>query len=906
MPRTLLLLLASLVLLCGCDRMGSVERIDPEDRLPLLLPRLPVGERPAAGAADGPRTTVLENGLTVLVQRDARFPLASLRLYVRAGSGWETPREAGLSHLLEHMVFKGTRRLGPGEAARAIEAAGGEFNAGTSFDYTVYYADMPAANWRLGLDVIQDMALHATVDAAELENERKVVVSELEMGEDDPGRRQFKALQEMVWPGTSYAWPIIGTRESLAGITRDDILDYVRRRYQPRNMLLLAVGDVREEAVLAEARRHFGALRNSGASQAADELPLPLFAGPAVRVEHGKWNKAYVTLAFPVPGLRREQAVGLDLLAQILGGDATSRLYRTWKYEKRLVDQISAECMTLERGGGFVIQATLDADKVAAFTAGLAADLAALDPAAFTAEELARAKLNIEEQLFRSKETLGGLANKLGWFAFFENGQVSEDNYLFALRGAGQAVLADVAREYLRPGRLAGIYLLPDGTKADAAGLAEAVERAWPARAEEAASSVSAAAGDGGAAGRTPAEVVPVHGVPVALLPDPTMPYTSIEISWPGGSSLDATVTDGLADFTAAYLSKGAGGMDYLTRQVFLSDRAASLGAASRRDAFTVSARFPTRFTADILPLVEATILAPDFPEAELGRVRQEQLAAIKRREDRPLGLAFRRLFPFLFSGPGYGSLILGDPASVEGLTPRQARGFWQRQRGLPLSIAVCGDFDRDAVLALARRLRGGTGQAADVTPAVPVWKEEREAVEHLPGRNQVHLLKVFPAPGLTDPDSPALAVLKEVLSGQSGLLFRELRDKQGLGYSVTAMLWQTPGAGFIAFYIGTEPDKAGQALAGFDAAIEGLRAAELSAEEVRRAVNILQGDYWRERQSISSRAGEAASLMTMGLPLDFARRQVEAAGAVTPGEIKALAARILRPEEARLLRVEP
>lgn len=898
MPRTLLLLLAALFLIAGCDRMGHIEKIEPKDRLPLLLPRPPVGERPAAEPAQGPGVTVLENGLTVVVQPDARFPLASLRLYVRAGSAWETPREAGLSHLLEHMVFKGTKRLGTGEAARTIEAAGGEFNAGTSFDYTVYYADMPSANWRLGLDVIQDMALNAVVDPAELESERKVVVSELEMGEDDPGRRQFKALQEMLWPGTSYGWPIIGTRESLAGISRADIKDYVRRRYQPRNMLLLAVGDVSEAEVLAEARKYFGTLRNSGSMEPARELSLPLFTGPSVRVEHGKWNKAYVTLAFPVPGLKREQAVGLDLLAQVLGGDATSRLYRTWKYEKRVVDQISAECMTLERGGAFLIQATMDADKVSAFTSGVAGDLAALKPEDFTAEELARAKLNMEEQLFRSKETLGGLANKLGWFAFFENGQVSEDNYLFALQNADTVMLRSVADAYLRPERLAGVYLLPEGAKADAAGLAEAVERSWPRGKDGDAAKAAGPRGE--------PEIVTVHGVPVALLPDATLPYTSIDISWPGGMALNTDGPQGLADFAATYLGKGAGGMDYLTRQVFLSDRASSVGAGARRDGFSISARFPTRFTADILPLIEATTLAPDFPESELTRVRQEQLAALKRREDRPLGLAFRRLFPFLFSGPGYGSLVLGTPESIEATTPAQARAFWQRQRGLPFVLSVCGDFDRDAVLALARRLRGGIGQPTPFAQPAPAWTEARSETLKLPGRNQVHLLKVFPAPGLTAPDSPALAVLKEVLSGQSGLLFRELRDRQGLGYSVTAMLWQTPQTGFIAFYIGTEPDKAEQALKGFDEAIASLQAAELPADEVRRAVNIISGDYWRERQSISSRSSEAASLMTMGLPLDFAEKQIEAAGKVTPADLKALAAKILKPGEARLLRVEP
>ena len=152
---------------------------------------------------------------------------------------------------------------------------------------------------------------------------------------------------------------------------------------------------------------------------------------------------------------------------------------------------------------------------------------------------------------------------------------------------------------------------------------------------------------------------------------------------------------------------------------------------------------------------------------------------------DRPLGLAFRRLFPFLFSGPGYGSLVLGTPESIETMTPAEARAFWQRQRGLPFVISACGDFDRDAVLTLAKRLRGAIGQPTAFAQPAPVWNDARSETLKLPGRNQVHLLKIFRAPALTAPDSPALAVLKEVLSGQSGLLFRELRDNRITSYNV-------------------------------------------------------------------------------------------------------------------------
>ena len=177
-----------------------------------------------ATAASAATVTKLKNGLTVLIQEDRRFPLVSTRLYVHAGSGYEDPKEAGISHVLEHMVFKGTENYPKGQIAATIEELGGYLNAATSFDYTVYISDLPADAWKTGLKVLRDQAFYPTIDAAELESEKEVVISELERGEDSPFGLLFKKLQQQTMKGTTYAWPIIGYRDTIKAITRDDII----------------------------------------------------------------------------------------------------------------------------------------------------------------------------------------------------------------------------------------------------------------------------------------------------------------------------------------------------------------------------------------------------------------------------------------------------------------------------------------------------------------------------------------------------------------------------------------------------------------------------------------------------------------------------------------------------------
>lgn len=245
-----------------------------------------------AVAGDGAQITRLKNGLTVYILPDTRFPLVSTRLYVHAGSAYEQPQEAGISHVLEHMVFKGTEKRPKGIVARHVEEAGGYLNAATSFDYTVYLTDMPAAHWKLGMDVVKDMAFAPTLDPAELESEKQVILAELQRGEDSPNQRVFKSLQASSLKGTPYEWPIIGYPETIKNLTVEGIRAYITKYYQPQSMLLVVVGNINPAEVLTEAEALFGGLQNTADVTPPSPINAELLgSGPVVSVQPGPWNK---------------------------------------------------------------------------------------------------------------------------------------------------------------------------------------------------------------------------------------------------------------------------------------------------------------------------------------------------------------------------------------------------------------------------------------------------------------------------------------------------------------------------------------------------------------------------------------------------------------------------------------
>jgi zinc protease len=851
-------------------------------------------------AAHAASVTRLANGLTVLIQQDDRFPLASLRLYVHAGSAYETPQQAGISHLLEHMVFKGTEKRPEGGVAGAIEQIGGNINAATSFDYTVYLTDVPSEHWRLGMDVLKDMTFGAKISPEALAPEKEVVLAELERGEDTPGSLLFKRLTAKVLARTPYERPIIGYRETVSAITSKDIHDYIDRLYQPQSMLLVVCGAVNEQEVLAEAEKLFGNLANTRTCVPPQPVTPPVSpAAPALTAEPGKWNKVYAGFALPIPNFHDARIPAVEVLAQMLGGDKTSLLYREFKYDKQLVDDISVSAYSFERTGLLLITAILDPQKTEEFTRELSAALARLSADSFTDNALARAKLNLEDELFRSKETLSGLASKLGHFYFFENGEQSELNYLQSLRQVEKTSVQDILDTFFTPERLNGVLLTPQNAGLNSDNLTELFRDGWPAK-----GSGHAAPAEKGDNGQQQEVIELGDGRTVVLIPDETLPYTAVDLVFRGGDALLDEDRQGLAALAARVLTKGTQQMDNAALEAFKADRAASLAASAGRSSFTISARYPERFSADITGLFRNVVTAPALAAEETAREKDNQIASIKAREDQPLGLAFRRLFPFLFHNSAYGYLHLGEEQRLAAYTAEDVAGFWKVQRTQPWVLAVCGQFDREEILGLARSLPAPSGPVA--VPAVPLWSAETQLDISLEDRNQAHMLMIFKTVPITHEDTPALELLQTVLAGQSGLLFTDLRDKQGLGYTVTAFPWQSEHAGLLAFYIGTDPEKLAQADAGFKKVIRDLQEAPLPEEAIRRGKNMLRGDYYRGRQSLGSRSNEAARLAGSGLPLDFEKGLIEKAEKVDATALQEVARRYLIPQDAYIIRVLP
>lgn len=858
----------------------------------LLLPQLAAAAPQAAPAnpsTSGNDTMLvrLKNGLTVYIIRDSRFPLVCTRLYVGTGSANETAEQAGISHVLEHMVFKGTEKRPKGQVARDVESLGGYLNAATSFDKTWYITDMPAKHWKTGMDVVKDMAFHPSLDPAELEAEKDVIVSELKGGDDTPTRRLFEDLQVAGLAHTVYGRPIIGFEKTIRAVTADDLRAYIRTWYQPQNMMLLVAGDIDPKAVLAHAEELFGDLKNDAILPEPAPVRLEGAAGgPRVEVTRGPWNKVYLGIALPAPALGDQRSIDLDVLAYALGGDGTSQFYRKYRYEKQLVDSISVGNMSLNRAGLFYMVAQLDADKVEPFWQEFTRDLAALDAGKITPDVIERARFNYEDGMDRASETLDGLTSWKATVQFELGGPQGEANVRHALAAVDSARLRQAQDLWLRPDQVRVRVLAPE--KAQLPDLDAILQRNWPAPAAERQKAAAAAEKVG------KREIVDLgQGRTVILQPDRTIPYVSLEILRPGGNALLKPADQGLAQLTAATLTDGCGTRDLDAMERFVAERAASLSASAGVQSFTVSLTGPARFNADYFALLGDLLHKPTFAEKDVRRQADTLKAALVRRQDNPMSFMGSKINGFLFpGGQPYGFDGLGTAENQDRFGPKDVQTFWKQQNAQPWILSVAGDFDREKVLAFARSLPVPTASAVDV--AQPSWGADKRLPLSLPGRQQAHLLLAFHAVPLDHPDAPALMLLESVLSGQSGLLFNKLRDEQGLGYTVTAFYRSLPKAGFMAFYIGTTPRNLDVARQGFSGIIKDIKTDLLPADLLAKGLNRMEGSYYRGRQSLGARADEAASECLLGQPQDFQKRLLEKAAKVTPEQLREVARKYL------------
>ena len=921
----LMMVLAAAVLGCGAkiDKLKEAIRSKTEESGVVLMDRF--RERSPQRVKEK-----LDNGLTVVVEENFAAPVAAIQVWVKTGSADESDREAGLAHVLEHMVFKGTGKRGVGVVAKEVESLGGDLNAFTSNDFTVFHITIASRYFGNAVEILSDLVRNATFDPVELEREKKVVLEEIRRGKDNPRSRIYEYFAATAYRTHPYRRPVIGFDTTVAGFSRDDVLAFYRKWYVPKNMFVVVTGKVVSDDVIAAVKKNFGDLKSAPLPAASPrerlEPPQTAFRPKVYREEV---SEGYMYLGFHIPSFGAEDMATLDVLSVILGGGESSRLTYRIRTERRLVNKIFAYANTPRDPGMFLIGFDLNEDKAGPALEAILRQLYLLKHEPVDPWELEKAKLTLGTDNIYARETVDGQARRLGFNVTMTGDPDYEERYLQRVKAVTVEDLERVAAKYFSGPNLSAAAIFPEKTskktkKIEAAGMIEIVAAAeqWdlayqpgsltepePITPPEVPDAAAALAFNSNPVALEPVRYQLPNGIRLIVRENHSVPLVSVRAAFRAGLRLETPDNNGIDNFIAETITEGTA--HYGARQIhaLIEARAGSIAGFAGRNSMGVTLEVPSAYYQDCLPVLTDILRYPTFPDDEVERRRGIIISTINSQMDQPSSLVMRLFRSELFQEHPFGMDVLGTVASVQGLSADDLRDYYQ-DFALPsnLVIAVVGDVKAEEVRAKIEALVADwvaepyepEPVAAEAPPAV--IREIAECRDF----SQSNLVIGFQGTTLSAEDRFAVEVMNSVLAGMSGRLFANLREKQSLCYSVQPFHEEGMDPGFLGVSIGTAPEKEKQSREGILAELNRLRTEPVTDEELRRAQEVLIGDFEIGLQRFGNQASHYALDELYGLGYKSSQHYVDDIQAVSKADIMRAAQKYIKPDAPVIAVIRP
>ncbi len=767
-------------------------RIDREIAFRLLLTAILVFILNSLSIADeAVYRKTLDNGLVILVKESPPRDLVSINIIIKAGpSSEEEYTASGISHLVEHLVFKGTVSRKVGVIEKEIRSYGGLINGAVAHDTTTYELTLPAKYFTQGVSVLKDMITNSVFDRVELEKEREVIIKEIKLNEDDPEKRLTAKLFQNAYTTHSYKYPPIGYEKTLRSLTRDDVVKYYNRRYVPNNMVITAVGGINAKDAALNIEKEFGRFREPYYRPVNRSAKEPPQTGKRVIEEEAPVALSYLALGFHSTGMLNKDLFALDVLSMILGRGNNSRLNVLLLKDKREVHSISAWNYTPADPGLFVITALLDRENIKAAKKDILDEIEKIKRGDLPDGELESAKRMVIGDHVLSRETIEDQAEDLGEGEAIAGNSDFYSRYVEGVNKVSKYDIRRVASLYLNEDNLTEISLVPKrGETLPSVSIPKTfVEEKLEKR-------------------------TLANGLTLLLRVNSKVPAVSITVAFSGGLITESKDNNGISSLAAKMLLDGTKTKKESEIISAIESRGGRISSFSGFNSFGLDLTALKDDTELALELIKDITANSVFAQDELAKEKILSAASIKDDDDDIFergALAVRRM---LFKDHPYGMRDTGEEESIRAINRDDLIRFYQ-SRCIPNNtvIAISGDIEPEKVFKKVEMLFKDA-QRRDL--AKPL-KKVPEAIS--PGnltikmdREQALLMLGFRTVAMDSPDRYPLNVLSGLLSGTSGRLFIALRGNSGLAYTMGSMQKLGIDTGFMLFYAATTIDKIGE-----------------------------------------------------------------------------------------------
>jgi zinc protease len=823
------------------------------------------------------KRATLENGMVVLVKENYNQPLVALFLCVRTGSANEGKLvNSGITHFVEHMVFKGTKNRKPTDIFKEIESYGGIINAVTSYDYTGYKVTVPKKFATSALKILADMVMNAIFDKQELEKERQVVLREINLSYDHPQRYVSRLLWKTAFSVHPYKYPILGEEKLLNKLTREDLLEFYQTRYVPNNMILAVVGDVNAQKFISVTEKIFEDFHKN---------PIPDFVNnpepkqKALRSYEERFTSGitYLLLGFHSVALTDNDLFALDLLGAILGEGESSRLYKLICSKKKLAYTIQAINYTPRQPGLFIISCLLQETQRKRVLSLILKQIALIKKGLVSEKELVRAKNRIISDILFQNQTIEAQAQDLAVNETLTGNFRFTEQYVQKIREVTAQDILIVANKYLVQSNLNTVALLPrdESVKLDdiIPGRISKLKIGIENLKEEAVN-----------------KYVLENGLRLLVKENKDSPLVSIKAVFKGGLRAETQENNGLSNLVAQMLDKGtktrsAGEIAYL-----VESKGARLSYFSGNNSFGLSVELLSKDLDQMLELLADLIINSTFPSREFKRLKERNLAKLKAQEDNIFEVGQRLLKLTLFEKHPYRFLTIGNEESLKKLSRRDVKNFYQNFCvSKNMVLAVFGDVDPSYVLAKVKKLftKLNSKETRTITPEQePLTKTVQSTSQMLPKR-QALILMGFPGSTVSSQDRYALEIICQILSQSSGKLFTQIREKTGLAYTLGAYSVIGIDPGYIVIYAATTSENIEIVKNEVIQQLNLLKKLSLSEQELLQAKASLWGKKLMNRQTNSAQALESALDELYGLGYNYYEKYSYLINQVKSADIK-------------------
>ena len=828
----------------------------------------------------------LESGLTILVKESPPKNLVAINVTIKAAPLYEEEYlGSGISHLVEHMLFKGTRLRKPGDIEKEMRSYGGLINGSVSSDLTNYQIIVPSIYFPKAISLLKDMLLNAAFEKGELDREREVVLKEVRLNKDDPERKLIISLFENAYTRHPYKYPTIGFESLLKKITRDDLIRYYNRRYVPNNIIVTVVGGINANNAFSEIEKEFKDFRDPDYRPVNKGEREGLQMGKRLIEEDAPITLSYLALAFHSTGILNKDLFALDVLSMILGRGNNSRLNNVLVKTQRKVYSIQASNYTPQDPGLFMISAFLDKDNIETAHSLILEEIKKIKDSDISDKELETAKRMVASDYILARETIEAQAKDLG-----ENQALTGDPDFFLryVDGIGKVSKSDVkkvASKYLIDDNLTEVRLIrkDDGTLANMNMPRVPVE----ARFEK--------------------KILP-NGLIILTRKDTKVPAVSITAAFSGGLLAENKKTNGISNFTAQMMLKGTKKRQESDIKGAIENLGGEIEPFSGFNSFGLNIIIMKDDISFALELIKDVAVNSVFPQEEIEKEKALTYAMIKDEDDDIFQKGALALRKNLFEDHPYGLRYIGEEETIHSITFDDLTKFYQKYC-VPnnMIISVSGDIEPKSVVNKIETLFGDLIKR-DVTGLSKTMasfdKVKTQNIEM--DKEQSLLLIGFKTVSINDPDRYPLQVLSSIFSGSGGRLFMSLRDRLGLAYTLGCEQKQGMDTGFMLFYVATTKPKLQQSKKLLFDEINSVRENMVTDEELNSAKKELISSHSVFMQTNAANTFKSALDELCGIGYDSMYKYEEEIGRVKKEDIKRVADKYLTPNAYAEIVIQP